>query len=90
MRKERIELIERERDRRQGLPEIQQGHLKQVEAGLRLRLTDRQVRRLRARLRTEGDRGLAHQRRGRRLRATVTFGATRCRRRDPHNSRALK
>ncbi len=43
MREERIELIERERDRLKGLPEIQQGHLKQVEAGRRLRLTDRRV-----------------------------------------------
>ncbi len=35
---------ERERDRLKVLHEIQQGHLKQVEAGRRLRLTDRQVR----------------------------------------------
>ncbi len=47
MREERIELNERERDRLKVLHEIQPGHLKQVEAARRLRLTDRQVRRLR-------------------------------------------
>jgi hypothetical protein len=65
MREERIELSERERDRLKVLHEVKQGHLKQVEAALRLRLTDRQVRRLLARLRREGDRGLVHRLRGR-------------------------
>ncbi len=65
MREERIELNERERDRLKVLHEIEQGHLRQVEAAGRLRLTDRQVRRLRTRLRREGDRGLVHRLRGR-------------------------
>src|ERR1700737_4182808 len=65
MREERIELSERERDRLKVLHEVKQGHLKQLEAALRLRLTDRQVRRLLARLRREGDRGLVHRLRGR-------------------------
>ena len=65
MREERIELSEPERDRLKVLHEIEQGHLKQVEAARRLRLTDRQVRRLLARLRREGDGGLVHRLRGR-------------------------
>lgn len=60
MREERIELSERERDRLKLLHEVEQGHIKQVEAARRLRLTDRQVRRLLACLRREGDRGLVH------------------------------
>ncbi len=65
MREERIELSERERDRLKVLHEVEQGHLRQVEAAGRLRLTDRHVRRLLARLRSEGDRGLVHRLRGR-------------------------
>jgi hypothetical protein len=60
MREERIELSERERDRLRMLHEVEQGHTKQVEAAQRLRLTDRQVRRLLVCLRREGDRGLVH------------------------------
>jgi len=66
METERIELSARERERLKVLHEVEQGHLKQVEAARRLRLTDRQVRRLQARLRAEGDRGLVHRLRGRR------------------------
>ncbi len=51
MEEERIELSERERDRLKVLHEVEQGHLQQVEAAQRLRLTDRHVRRLLARLR---------------------------------------
>src|SRR5260370_3272684 len=46
--------------------EVEQGHLKQVEAARRLRLSDRQVRRLQARLRAEGDGAIVHGLRGRR------------------------
>jgi transposase len=62
---ERIELSQRERDRLKVLHEVEQGHLPQVEAAKRLRLSDRQVRRLQARVRAEGDRGLLHRLRGR-------------------------
>ena len=49
-----------------GLHEVEEGHLKQVEAARRLRLTDRHVRRLQVRLCEEGDRGIVHRLRGRR------------------------
>jgi hypothetical protein len=65
MEPERIELSTRERERLKVLHEVEQGHLKQVEAAQRLRLTDRQVRRLQARLREPGDRGIVHRLRGR-------------------------
>src|SRR5437879_6341667 len=57
MEPERIELSAKERERLKVLHEVEQGHLKQVEAARRLRLTDRQVRRLQRRLRTQGDGG---------------------------------
>src|SRR5713226_3400349 len=66
MESERIELSAKERDRLKVLHEVQQGHLKQVEAARRLRLSDRQIRRLQARLHSEGDRGIVHRLRGRR------------------------
>lgn len=65
MEEERIEMSARELDRLKVLHEIEQGHLKQVEAARRLRLTDRHIRRLLARLQREGDRGLMHRLRGR-------------------------
>src|SRR5579864_423853 len=55
MEPERIELSARERERLKVLQEVEEGHLKQVEAAERLRLTDRHVRRLQVRLRREGD-----------------------------------
>ena len=64
METERIELSARERERLKVLHQVEEGHLKQVEAARRLRLTDRQVRRLQARLRSEGDRGIVHRMRG--------------------------
>jgi len=66
METERMELSARERERLKVLQQVEEGHLKQVEAARRLRLTDRQVRRLQARLRREGDRGIVHRLRGRR------------------------
>jgi hypothetical protein len=65
MEDERVEMSTRERERMKVLHEVQQGHLKQVEAARRLRLTDRHIRRLLARLQREGDRGLMHRLRGR-------------------------
>jgi len=46
METERIALSQRERDRLRVLQEVQQGHLTQVEAAARVKLSDRQVRRL--------------------------------------------
>jgi len=64
MEPERIELSIKERERLKVLHEVEEGHLKQIEAARRLRLTDRQVRRLLVRLRREGDRGIVHRLRG--------------------------
>src|ERR1700728_4051537 len=61
METERIELSARERERLKVLQQVEEGQLKQVEAARRLRLTDRQVRRLQARLRKEGARGCVHR-----------------------------
>jgi hypothetical protein len=47
------------------LYEVEQGHWTQVEAGQRIHLSDRQVRRLLGRVRREGDRGVMHGLRGR-------------------------
>jgi helix-turn-helix protein len=65
METERMELSARERERSKVLHEVEQGHLRQVEAAHRLRLSDRQVRRLLGRLGTAGDGGLVHGLRGR-------------------------
>ncbi len=65
MEPERIALSQPERDRLKVLHEVKQRHLTQIEAGRRLGVTDRHVRRLLARLRRHGDRGLVHGLRGR-------------------------
>ena len=65
METERIELSAKERERLKVLRQVEDGHLKQVGAARRLRLTDRQVRRLQTRLRSQGDRGIVHRLRGR-------------------------
>jgi len=76
MELERIELSAKERGRLKLLHEVKEGHLKQIEAARRLRLTDRHVRRLLARLGVEGDRGLVHQLRGRRSNRKIAEGFT--------------
>jgi transposase len=65
MEEERIELSARERERLKVLHEVEQKHLRQMDAARRLRLSDRQVRRLLERLRDAGDGGLVHRLRGR-------------------------
>src|ERR1700722_2472817 len=65
METERIALSQEERDRLQVLRELEQGGLKQVAAAQRMKLTDRQVRRLLLRWRKEGDRAVIHRLRGR-------------------------
>lgn len=57
MEEGQISLSQREGGRLRVLHEIEQGHWKQVQAARRLRLADRQVQRLLARLCQEGDRG---------------------------------
>jgi hypothetical protein len=58
MEEERIEWSAKERERLKVLHEVERGHLPQLAAGRRLRLSARHVRRLLQRLRKVGDRGL--------------------------------
>jgi len=65
MEAERITLSQRERDRLKVLHEVQEKHLSQVAAAERLKITDRQVRRMLQRIREHGDGALVHGLRGR-------------------------
>src|SRR5271169_6744133 len=65
METERITLSQRERDRLKVLHEVKQKHLSQVAAAERLKVTDRQVRRMLLRIRERGDGALVHGLRGR-------------------------
>ena len=65
METERITLSQRERDRLKVWHEVQQKHLTQVAAAARLKVTDRQVRRMLLRIREHGDGALVHGLRGR-------------------------
>lgn len=65
METERIALSQQERDQLHVLHELQQGRLTQVAAAQRIKITDRQVRRLLLRLREQGDRAVIHGLRGR-------------------------
>jgi transposase len=65
METERITLSQRERDRLKVLREVKQKHLSQVAAAARLKVTDRQVRRMLLRIRERGDAALVHGLRGR-------------------------
>src|SRR6267378_976793 len=65
MEPERIALSQRERDRLKVLHEVKQKHLSQVAAAARLKVSDRQVRRMLLRLRERGDSSLIHGLRGR-------------------------
>ncbi len=65
METERITLSQRERDRLKVLHEVKQKHLAQVAAAQRLKVTDRQVRRMLLRIRERGDSALVHGLRGR-------------------------
>jgi len=55
----------KERDRLKVLHEMQRGHLRQGAAAEQLEISDREVRRLLARIAAEGDRGVVHRLRGR-------------------------
>ena len=65
MEQEVIGLSGRERDRLKVLHEVEKQHIGQWEAAQQLGLSGRQVRRLLARIRREGDGGLIHKLRGR-------------------------
>jgi transposase len=65
METERITLSQRERDRLKVLHEVQQRQLTQVEAAARLKVSDRQVRRMLLRIREHGDAALVQGLRGR-------------------------
>lgn len=65
METERIALSQRERDRLKVLHEVNQKHLTQIVAAERLKVTDRQVRRMLLRIRERGDAALVHGLRGR-------------------------
>src|SRR5689334_4834162 len=65
MEMERIALSQEERDRLQVLRELKQGGLRQAAAAQRMKVSDRQVRRLLRRWRKEGDRAVIHGLRGR-------------------------
>ena len=65
METERITLSQQERDRLKVLHEVKQKHLSQVAAARRLKITDRQVRRMLLRIREHGDGALVHGLRGR-------------------------
>jgi len=64
MEPERIALSQQERDRLKVLHEVEQKHVTQVEAGRRLDVTDRHIRRLLVRLHQHGDGALVHGLRG--------------------------
>jgi transposase len=64
METERIALSQRERDRLKVLHDVQQKQLTQVAAAERLKVTDRQVRRMLLRIRERGDGALVHGLRG--------------------------
>lgn len=65
METERIALSQRERDRLHVLHEVQRKQLTQSEAAGRLKISDRQIRRLLVGLRKRGDRAVLHGLRGR-------------------------
>src|SRR5271157_663389 len=64
-RQQELWMSQRERDRLKVLHEAEKGHLTQRQAGAQLKLSERWVRKLVARLRKEGDGGILHRLRGR-------------------------
>jgi len=65
METERITLSHRERDQLKVLHEVKQKHLSQVAAAVRLKVSDRQVRRMLLRIGERGDGAVVHGLRGR-------------------------
>jgi len=64
-RQQELWMSPRERDRLKVLHEAEKGHLTQKQAGAQLKLSERWVRKLVARLRKDGDGGILHRLRGR-------------------------
>ncbi len=64
-RKDIIMLSQKELRRLGVIQKVLEGMLKQIEAADMLSLSDRQIRRLLKKVKTEGDKGIAHQSRGR-------------------------
>jgi DNA-binding Lrp family transcriptional regulator len=65
MRQQEMLMLRREdRDRLKVLHEVKRGHITQGEAGQQLRLSERWVRKLVARIYQQGDAGVIHQLRG--------------------------
>jgi DNA-binding Lrp family transcriptional regulator len=60
MGEDRFEMSQRERDRLKVLHEAGKGAITQKQASEQLRITERQVRRLLKKIRTEGDRAVVH------------------------------
>src|SRR5450759_4586360 len=73
-RQQELWMSQRERDRLQVLHEVKKGHLTQKQAGGQLKLSERWVRKLVARLRKEGDGGILHRLRGRRSKRKLSEG----------------
>src|SRR2546428_6380634 len=65
MSEQELWMTQRDRDRLKVLHEAEKGHLTQRQARERLKLSERWVRKLVARLRKEGDGGILHRLRGR-------------------------
>jgi DNA-binding Lrp family transcriptional regulator len=65
MRQQELWMSQKDRDRLKVLHEAASGHIRQRQAGERLKLSARWVRKLVARLREEGDGGILHRLRGR-------------------------
>src|SRR5216683_1529986 len=64
-RQQELWMSPRERDRLKVLQEAEKGHVTQKQAGAQLKLSERWVRKLVARLRKDGDGGILHRLRGR-------------------------
>ena len=69
---------QKDRDRLKVLHEAEEGHLTQKQAGAQLKLSERWVRKLLARLRQEGDGGILHRLRGRASKRRLAEAVRQC------------
>ena len=67
-------MSQKDRDRLKVLHEAEKGHVTQKQAGVQLKLSERWVRKLVARLRKEGDGGILHRLRGRESKRKIPEG----------------
>ena len=70
-----------DRDRLKVLHEVGMGRITQKEGGKQLKVTERWVRKLVARMRKEGDGGILHRLRGRASNRKIQIGRASCRER---------